>query len=388
MVKRQLDFWGHGTGGWLWWLLVGAPLGILGAFSLIRDNVLPTRFRNLYLLQFISARSYWHWYVIFGLVYVIVVMFFVAPAANRATLKRLDELNRDNAPPPPAQPVGVRAEPYVVADEMETVWAKKNDQGFIVETSESDATIRALVIPYKNQREHPSQRRVGDIDNVSSQISLESYDGESFRLTPGPAAWLSETRERLSFGRDDPTNRLVLATAALTDWSNLNAVQRQGATLGKAVREIPLEGSYWRIRVILHADSEPKPIARSDYIFERDARSVWGSSYHISGPQLIDTATWRRERVKQFIIEADGFLKRDEEEIDKTQLNQDSANWQRSTAKFISDNYGDKDKARFEQTGKSYQTAQPPSLAERLRSQRETLKQVERLRRQLESESR
>jgi hypothetical protein len=95
MVKRQFDYWSHGTGRGLWWLLVTAPLSIPSTFLIIRDAILPIRFRDVFLLQFLpSARVYWYWYVIFALIYVIVVMFFVAPAANRATLRKVKERHR------------------------------------------------------------------------------------------------------------------------------------------------------------------------------------------------------------------------------------------------------------------------------------------------------
>ncbi len=140
MVRRELDYWSQGTGRWLWWLLLTAPLSIPSAFIVIRDGVLPLRFRNTYLLEYLpSVRVYWYWYVIFALAYIIVVMFFVAPAANRVTLatereraneklRRYRERIRQPQHPRP-ESEGVIAESYITPEEQEIVWAYRNEQG-------------------------------------------------------------------------------------------------------------------------------------------------------------------------------------------------------------------------------------------------------------------
>src|SRR5437870_10820823 len=95
MINRELEYWKHGAGRFLWWLLVTAPLWGIGAFILVRDGLLPPRYRDVYLLQLLpNARVYWYWYAIGALAYVIIVMFFVAPAANRVTLRRVKERHR------------------------------------------------------------------------------------------------------------------------------------------------------------------------------------------------------------------------------------------------------------------------------------------------------
>ncbi len=156
---RHWRFWG--------WALVTAPLWLIGAFILVRDGLLAPEYRNAYILQFLpSFRWYWHWYAIGLLIYCFGLLLFVAPVANQFKLaaerERSDKKLRcyqrlrqsQFHPPPPHREV--IAESNIEPIAMETIHAFRNERGFIIETNETEATLRALVIPFKNNRNHRS----------------------------------------------------------------------------------------------------------------------------------------------------------------------------------------------------------------------------------------
>jgi hypothetical protein len=370
------------------WALVTAPLWLIGVFILVRDGLLPPDYRNLYILQFLPPfRWYWHWYVIFVLVYGLGVLLFVAPVANQITLaaereranKKVRRYRRMRQPQgyPSPPPVGVIAESNIEPYAMEIIPAYRNELGFIIETSEGEATLKALVIPFKNSRHHRSLRRVGDIYDVSGEISWVSWDGGTFALKPGPAPWLSEEREKLPFRRDDQPNRLVLATAGISDYSNLCAAQRQTTTLGNAVREIPLFGDYWRVSIKLHAESETRAIARYNFIFERDGHVLWDYQ-PVGKPHLIDIHAWKNSQLLRIVLEGYSLLKglRDGQDIAN-----DHDAWQTATAEFLRRNYDEKPRSKFlfekHGTGKFARTpSQPASLEDRIGRQIETLDEL------------
>jgi hypothetical protein len=370
----------------LGWVAVSAPVGVLVAALAFRDWLSPEDRVWMHLQYLPSVKMYWPYYLIGVLAYFLLVLLFVVPAANQVTLaaavaaerehakkkiERYQRMRQSQTQPPPL-PSGVMAESNIEPYAMETVGAYKDEHGFMIERSADDATLRALVIPYKNNRHHRSLRRVGDIDNVSAEISWVSWDGSGFNLRAGPAAWLSETKEKLSFGRDDQPNRLVLATTGMSDYSNLCAAQRQTATLSKAIREIPLIGSCWRVRINLHAESEPKPVAHYDLILDKD---FFGSK-----PELVGIGVWKDIRVTKLQLAAWEFLKRVRSGEDITA---EYEMWQTETAAFIGRNYEEKPKSKFlfEKRGGTGRFSpprpkQPVTLEERIKRQLETLDEL------------
>ena len=392
MAKRSRVYWAIGfrqrfpRWRWLGWALVTAPLWLIGAFILVRDGLLHADYANTRILQFLpSFRWYWHWYVIAFLFYSFGVFLFVMPVANRITLteerersnRTIRRYQRMRQAQPQAAPIGIIAESNIEPYKLETILACKNERGFIVETSAEKATLRALVIPLKNKRHHRTLRRVGDIYNVSAEVSWVSWDGDTFSLKPGPAAWLSEERTELPFRRDDQPNRLILAITGVSDYSGLCAVQRQTATLGEAVREIPLTGKYWWIGLVLNAELETKPIGRYDFILERDGHMFW--DYLESGkPNLIASGSWKSGLLTKKILIGYDLLKRlqeGEEVVD------DHANWQTETAQFLRRNYEEKPTSKFlfekHGTGTLARTpAQPGTLEERISRQISTLDEL------------
>jgi len=235
-----------------------------------------------------------------------------------------------------------------------------------------------LVIPYKNQRNHPSFRRVGDINDVSGEISWGSHDQNGFRLNTGPVVWLSEERERLPFSRDSAAHRLVLATLGLADSQKLCAVQRRSTTLGKQVTETPVVGERWRVRVALFARSESKALRRSDVIIERDGHSYWDGCPE-GQPYLVGIRSWRNTQRLEMIIQAYGFLTRIKNAED---FATEYEAWQRTGATFIEQDYSEKEKSRFlfEKLGKgkfARPPEQPKTLADRINRQIAVLERLE-----------
>jgi hypothetical protein len=329
-----------------------------------------------------SVRTHKAAYLAIILGYVIVVLLYVIPAATKAVLakererstkkiRRYQRMRQSQTRPQPP-PSGVFAESNIEPSPMETVSAYKDDQGFIIETTESNATLRAIVVPYRNNRNHRSLRRVGDIDRVSAEISWVTWGNNSFTvLKSGPAAWLSEKRERLPFGRNDPAHKLVLVSTDLSDYSNLYATQRQAATLGKAVRDNLLAGSCWRVRIAFYAEYEAKPVARYDWIFERDDDLT-------AQPHILGASTWKHFRLTKHLLRGYDFLKRIREGEDVTR---EYESWQSDAAAFIGHNYDEKSKAKFlfeKREGSRYSRTppQPTSLEDRVGRQIDTLDEL------------
>src|SRR5205085_3469963 len=286
---KHLHFWraAFAGRGLLWWLLMPMPLAILAALVTLRDSM-SLEDRSYFHLDYLpTVRTHKAQYLAYFLSWAIIVILYVVPKAVNAvvqnerertirTLHRYQERMRQ-PPRPHPETDDVVAESYITPGEQAVVWAYRNEQGFIISSDETNATLRALVVPYKNQRNHPSFRRVGDISDVSGEVSWVNYDYDqnSFRVNPGPVVWLSDERERLPFRRDSAAHRMVLAVFGLSDTQALSAVQRQSTTLGKQVTETPLVGDRWRVRVALFARSESKALRRSDVIIERDGHSYW-----------------------------------------------------------------------------------------------------------------
>ncbi|HXL82456.1 MAG TPA: hypothetical protein VN951_16385 [Pyrinomonadaceae bacterium] len=362
-----------------------APLWLLGVFILVRDGVLAPEHRNAYVLQFLPPfRWYWHWYAIFGLLYLIGLILFIAPTANRVKIAEEKERSQKRVrryqrmrqsqfhPQQPLSVSGVIAESNIEPFPMETVLAYTDDQGFIIETVESNATLRAVVIPYRNNRNHRSLRRVGDIEGVSAEISWSSWGNSSVTvLKSGPVAWLSEKREKLSFHRDDPAHKLVLVSTDLADYSNLYGVQRQAATLGKTIRDSKLFGSCWRVQITFYAESEAKPVARYDWIFERDEDLA-------ITPHVLGTSTWKGFALTKHVLAGYDFLKRVRANED---IITEYETWQTDTAAFVRHNYSEKWKSKFlfEKHGNSRYSRTPPqpaSLEDRIGRQIDTLNEL------------
>jgi hypothetical protein len=371
----------------LGWVLVTAPLWIVGAFIVIRDGVLPPEYRDIYIWQFLPAfRPNWSVYVIGFLIYVIILILFVVPVANHATLaaererankkiRRYQRMREGQRRPEPDRRdlAESNIEPY----SLETIPACRNEKGLLIETSADKAELRALVIPFRNNRHHRSLRRVGDVYDVSAQISCFSWDGGTFDLRPGPAAWLSEEREKIPFRRDDQPSRLVLATTGVSDYSTLCVAQRQTATLGSAVREIPLSGNYWRVSVVFHSESETKPIARYGFVLLRDGHAFW--DYITSGtPHLETYSLWKSSRLTKHILTGYDLLKRirvGEDVVEEHQA------WETETAAFLKRNFDEKSRSKFlfekHSTGRfARQPEMPATLESRIGKQLDTLDEL------------
>lgn len=244
--------------------------------------------------------------------------------------------------------VGVTAEPNIERRSVEIVPACRDEQGFIIETDESSATLWAIVVPYRNERySRPVGRRVGDINGVVGEVSYIGYNEKYFALDRAIAVWLSENRERLAFVRDASPHRLIVATIEGTNKEKIYAVQRHGSTLGKSVRETLLVGDLFRVRISLFAESETKAVTKSDFMLERDGQMFWDNPI-FAGPHLDSTATWRFGQTTRLILRGHDFWKRDREEgVNREQLDADYAAWQNTVAEFVRRHYGDNEKAKF-----------------------------------------
>jgi hypothetical protein len=311
MVNRQLVYWSHGTGRWLWWLLVTAPLWSVGAFIAVRDGILPPRYRELYLLQFLpSARIYWYWYVIFALAYVIVVMFFVAPAANGRTLRRVKERHREsfrqyrerttvNSALIPQGLQGDSAEPNIVLYlDDDPIDVHSGSEGIIEGHSVFD--LRALIITCKNEREVQPSRKVGGVGNVSGEITFRGYGARPFILPKEFCVWLSEPGDRVNFPVG-ATQRLVVATF---EGDNLCAVQRRSAQRGPRVSSTKLAsdfGDLFRVQIALYADSERNALKQGDYMLERDGGALDNPQW-AGKPLLVPTRLWREWKINNLMI--------------------------------------------------------------------------------------
>jgi hypothetical protein len=396
MAKRGYWFVGFRNRFKRWrvlgWASVSAPLAVLVAALALRDWLSQEDRVWLHLQYLPSVKTYWLYYLIGVLAYFLLVLLFVAPVANQVTVadaiasereranRRLrryrERMRRPQDPRPESE--DVIAESYITPEEQKLVWAYRNEHGFIIDTDEPNATLRALVVPYKNQRNHPSFRRVGDIDNVSGEISWTSYDEGGFRLNAGPVVWLSEERERLPFRRDSAAHRMVLATLGLTNSQNLCAVQRRNTTLGRQVTETHLVGDRWRVRVALFAPSESKALRRSDVIVERDGHSHWDGCPE-GQPYLVGIGSWRNTNRLGLMIQAYGFLDRIRKNED---VNAEYEDWQRTGATFIERDYSEKEKSRFlfEKLGKgpfARLPEQPTTLTDRINRQIAVLERLE-----------
>ncbi len=386
MAKHH--FWkaGFAARGKLWWSLVVAPLAILTALVMLREALSPDDRAYFHLDYLPSVRTHKAAYLAIILGYVIIVLLYLVPAAIKAMLEkgreRSDEKIRryQRVRQSERRPESSRidfAESNIEPYPMEIISAHRNERGFIVEASTDKAMVRALVIPFKNKRHHRSLRRVGDAYDVSAEVSWVSWDGETFDLKPGPAAWLSEEREKIPFRRDDQPSRLILATTSVSDYSNLCATQRQTATLSSAVREIPLTGTYWRVGVVFHSESEAKPIARYNFILERDGHVFW--DYVETGtPYLITYNLWKDARLTKSILEGYDLWKRVREGED---VSEDHAMWQANTATFLARNFDAKPRSKFlfEKHGAGKfvrQPVQPTGLEERIGKQIDTLNEL------------
>lgn len=338
MVKRQLDYWSRGTGRWLWWLLVTTPLSIPSAFIVIRDGVLPLRFRNIYLLQYLpSARVYWYWYVIFALTYTIVVMFFVAPRANRATLHKEKERHRKSfrlyrertggADVGPSKPT---PEPNIVCELTETIDAHRGYGGIVFEGDEPppvvrfehNNNVRAVVARYRN-KVRLDGKPIGGRGNVSAQVTYTPYDG-SKRLEVNRTTWLSDDKFRVVFGINDPHALVVAAYDG-----RLYSVQEDTHPIAeKKVKDILLSGDLFSVCVNLVFEEDSKIISTRHFMLEVTRQGVFKVV-------LTETFEWKREKLASFGLEAHNMIKRQKQGEPEEDLEKEFQDWQIMVDNFL-----------------------------------------------------
>src|SRR5215213_8286867 len=206
---------------WIW-LLVTAPITLVGAFLTIRDAVLPRVYGEIRIAEFLpSFYWYWHWYVIFTLVYLIVLLLFLAPAANHANLQRQRERGDEKARryrqrlersltaagAPPEISLDVLRKTYELVplqpnlehpDQGEIENVHEGKYGVITRGhAENGKNFKALIATYKNSPNTRSKRRIVGIDNVTAQVDLVTFDGTEVQSRYG--AWLSEKDRKVRF---------------------------------------------------------------------------------------------------------------------------------------------------------------------------------------------
>jgi hypothetical protein len=284
MRSPQLDYWKHGTGRFLWWLVVTAPLWAIGVFIVIRDGVLPPRFREVYALQFLpSARTYWYWYVIGALVYVVIVMFFVAPAANRGTLREVKERHRASfrryreriasSPPIPTLDLQtshdlVKLKPNLVRSMGKLIEAHWEKNGVIVQGSSGSAagTFQVLPVLYHNSPDTRPKRRIAGLDAVYGELTYSYFDRNDIQKIHH-GAWLDESDNKVTIGI---TGKRNLVVATLESDNQLCALEREfdGAHPEGVTRPLELSSDLIKIRTRLIAASDGSIIDNFEMILE------------------------------------------------------------------------------------------------------------------------
>ncbi|MDQ1639950.1 MAG: hypothetical protein QOF62_3289 [Pyrinomonadaceae bacterium] len=233
----------------------------------------------------------------------------------------------------------------------------------IIYEGDYSTSYKVIVIRCKNERDSSPPRKVGGVGNVSAEISFTGY-GEKHVHIPGDlGAWLREYGERVNFPVG-VTHRLVVAK--LED-EKLCAVQRRSNQNKTTVWVGDLDDTndYFRVKVALYADSERKPLARGDYILERDGR-LFGRDETFAGPQLVSTSLWRSSRALKFQIRLHEFLKLDSDGVSRDGFDQDYKACETEAAKFIEQHYGNVEKRHF-LFERDDDKNQPPNPFRRLR---------------------
>lgn len=244
----------------------------------------------------------------------------------------------------------VEIEPNIIALESEIYIAHNDEDGVIVEGEIrhrsvgggfwwADDNLLALTVPYRNRLYEEGE--VGEVGDVSAQITYYSFDTKKWPYEINRVAWLSEEESYVSFGLND-THRLVIVTAEGDKESHLYAVTRDffGARKGRETRRMELLGDLFRVRISLLSESRNKVIKKSDYMLETRREPEFDI-------ELTTTIAWQCSRLSTFMSEGIVLVERHDGGESEERLIGPAEEWNNRVCSFLVSHLGESYKLKF-----------------------------------------
>lgn len=198
----------------------------------------------------------------------------ISPDAYANTIG-IEDKNDPTCPPSLTSPLAessllqAKLEPNLICLQSDVVKAHMNEQGEIIEGADSSYVRRgrnfhAIIARYGNQP--TEERKVGEIGNVSAQLTCMSTRKGRPNLFLNRGVWLSENDSRVVFGVKD-THSLVLAIMRGEETITLSVVESyfSGSRKGWITREKHLAATELTIKVQLISELDGAMLRETEF---------------------------------------------------------------------------------------------------------------------------